>query len=726
MTAKEIIRQILIGALIAPVWVNAKMNATYIDGALRLNNGAIERKIQLSESGRLTTESITLPGIKGNFIQTNKNFNKKDRDKFTVSSSDEFGFLMNGKAYSGLSGWEYLSHEPVKDGIKLNLKAKDADFKIGITYLIYPELPLIRKKIEFTNTGKTELKLESLDIERLKITGGGVGTACWVMTDYARQKKLGQYIGNWYDPVVTVHNHGSRKGMFFGNEAPGVMKRISTFLQPSVVATGLTHIEQNFGFRKWLKPGQTWESTWVFSGAYAATDDPTAILNSTVNDFVRKHMGARIFQLKKKPTFVYNTWIPFKHDINEKMIMELADACAEMGIEEFVIDDGWQESYGDWGVNRQKFPNGLKPVFDHIKSKGMKPGVWISLCSAETKSEVYKNHPEWTVRKANGDDINLHSDKDNLYGWESRSMCMTTGWKDYIRDVILGMVNDYGLEYIKGDFAAATGAYTSDKTRSGCHAKDHAHKDRNESLLEMYQATWQLFDELHEGAPDLFIDCTFETMGALHLIDLDMCKHAEGNWLSNFTDSAPLGSLKVRRLAWSRSAVIPASAMVIGNQCMDDPNFMLSFKSLAGTLPIVLGDPRKLSTEQRAEIKAMADWMKEMQARYDFMSYRQDLPGFGEPQDGFWDGFQRINTETKDGGIIGVFKQNANADEMVVTVNHLDENAQYQVVLAPSGRVVAEGTGAALQNDGFKVVFKDDCAGELYGVIKKQSAAADL
>ena len=97
-------------------------------------------------------------------------------------------------------------------------------------------------------------------------------------------------------------------------------------------------------------------------------------------------------------------------------------------------------------------------------------------------------------------------------------MCMTTGWYDHIKGVILKLVKEHGLEYIKGDFAVVTGAYTTDKTRSGCHAKDHPmHKDRNESMLVMYQRTWQLFDDLHREAPNLFIDCTFETMGALLL-----------------------------------------------------------------------------------------------------------------------------------------------------------------------------------------------------------------
>ncbi|WP_298367351.1 glycoside hydrolase family 36 protein [uncultured Lutibacter sp.] len=698
----------------------AQVKISFKNNVLLLENSVFQRKINLDSNGKLTTISYKLLKDNEEFIQNNKNFNKKDSDKFTVSTSDEFSFLLNDKKHTGLSGWDYNSHKYIKDGIKLFLKSKTSNFNIAITYLVYPNLPMVRKKIEIFNTYNKELKIESLDVERLKIAGGGVGTASWIMNDYGRQKHLGQFIGNCYDPVVVVHNHKERKGIFLGNEAPGVMKRTSVFLQQSLLTVGLTHIEQNFGFRKWIKPNTSWESTWVFSGIYNNTDDPSKILNTSVNDYVRKHLGARIFQVKEMPTFVYNTWAPFKHNINEKMMYSLIDAAAECGVQEFIIDDGWQDSYGDWGVNKEKFPNGLKPIFDYIKSKGMKPGVWISLCSAETKSEVYKNHPEWTVKKANGDDINLHTDKEQLYGWESKSMCLTTGWRDYIKNVILKMVNEYGLEYIKGDFAAVTGAYTSDKTRSGCHAKNHNHKDRNESMLEMYQGTWQLFDELHEAAPNLFIDCTFETMGALHLIDLAMCKHADGNWLSNFVDTAPLGSLKVRKLAWSRTPTIPAASMVIGNQGLDDPNFMFSMKSLAGALPIVLGDPRNLTSEKRKEIKEMASWLKEMQNSHNFMTYRQDLPGFGEPQDGFWDGFQRINTATKSGGIIGVFKQKSFQKEMWVTVNYLDPKATYKVTLAPNKKKVFKGIGEELHTKGFKVKFKEHFQGELYEVQKEK------
>jgi alpha-galactosidase len=540
------------------------------------------------------------------------------------------------------------------------------------------------------------------------------------MHDYARQKALGQYIGNWYDPLTIIHYVRERRGIALGNEAPGVMKKTTANLHPREVTIGLTHVDETFGFRQWLKPGESWQSTWVFIIPYSKTNDPSAVINGPVSDYVRDHMGIRLSEIKEKPLFVYNTWMPFRHDINENLIKELADAAAECGIEEFIIDDGWQTNYGDWGINPDKFPNGLKPVFDYIKQKGMKPGLWISLAAAEKTSEVYQQHPEWLVRKADGSPINLHADFDKMYEWETYSMSMASGWKEHIKSVILDLVKNHGLEYIKGDFAVATGAYTTDKTRSGDHNKNNPfYRDREESLLVLYQKTWELFDELHQEAPQLFIDCTFETMGAFQLIDYDMCKHAEGNWLSNFEEPAPFGSLRVRQMAWWRSPVIPATAMVIGNQQLDDPMIELSIKSLAGTLPILLGDPRKLSEEQRERIKQYGDWFKACQKHHNYLMFRQDLTGFGEPQEGNWDGFQRINTVTKSGGIVGVFRQGAQESQRQVFVNFLDQEKIYIVYEAPSGKEIARLNGMELGQKGFLVKFDNNYDGALFEIINK-------
>jgi len=700
MNAKTLLLCIL--CLVTLGSLRAQSFATWDKQTLTLDNGIIKRVIQLN------------PGNGGFVSNSLKLINRND--EFLVKNSGEFYFELDGKAFTGLDKWNLISMESVSGenngkGAVVVLEHTNPQIRINITYLLYPGLPVIRKKISFQNTGKQELKLESLDIEYLRFSS--TETHCWVMRDYARQKSLGQFIGEWYDPVEIVHDVNLHHGIVLGNEAPGVMKRTTAFLNPGLMTAGLTHADQNFGFRKWIKPGETWESTWVFTGIYAGTDDPYAPLNGFVNDYVRKYMGTRLSKIPVKPVFVYNTWKPFRQNINEKLIYELADAAAECGIEEFVIDDGWQTSYGDWGIDPKKFPNGFKPVFDYIKSKGMKPGIWISLATADSASKVYKQHPEWLVRKANGTPINLHSNGDG----RNYSMCMTTGWYDYIKGIILNLVNEHGLEYIKGDFAAVTGAYTTDKTRSGCHATNHPmHKDRNESMLVMYQRTWDLFDDLHKEAPDLFIDCTFETMGALQLIDLDMCKHAEGNWLSNFEDAAPLGSLRVRQMSWWRTPVIPATALVIGNQSIDDSNFEFSLMSLAGSLPIVLGDPRSLTKEQRARVNNWSNWLRSMQNKYDIMSFRQDLPGFGEPAEGLWDGFQRINSDTQSGGIAGIFRQGSAEEQRKVTIKYLNPAVNYKVTRAPGDIKVITTTGKKLAEEGFTVKFDKTFDGALYEI----------
>ena len=116
---------------------------------------------------------------------------------------------------------------------------------------------------------------------------------------------------------------------------------------------------------------------------------------------------------------------------------------------------------------------------------------------------------------------------------------------------------------------------------------------------------------------------------------------------------------------------------------MDDPNFEFALKSLIGTLPIVLGDPRKIAPEERARIKMWSHWMQDMQDKYDYMSYRRDLPGFGEPREGAWDGWMRINNDTRQGGIIGVFRQGALEKSRSVFVKGLEPEQTYHGKACP-------------------------------------------
>jgi alpha-galactosidase len=384
-------------------------------------------------------------------------------------------------------------------------------------------------------------------------------------------------------------------------------------------------------------------------------------------------------------------------------------------MKEFVIDDGWQDNYGDWIIDKKKFPNGLKPVFDYIKSLGMKPGIWISVGSAAPSSKVFKAHPEWFVLDDNQDPANLHIEDNNI-----RTACFGTAWYEYIKDVLMKLSLEFGLEYMKLDFTVVTSPYRFTKNETGCYAKNHpGHTDHHESLFTNYEHVWRLFDELHNAKPNLFIDCTFETMGGLQLIDYAMLKHAEGNWLSNFNGPDAKIDLRIRNMAWWRSPAMPATALVIGNPEMQDPGWDMHIKSLAGSLPIMLGDPRKLSAVDFARYKGYANWLQLMDNRHQIMSFRQDLPGFGEPMEGSWDGFQRINTDTKTGGIIGVFRHGAIEAKRLITINGLDGDKIYNVKKM-DGKVITSMKGRDFKGVGFEVSLDKLYDGDLFEIVLKQ------
>jgi alpha-galactosidase len=148
---------------------------------------------------------------------------------------------------------------------------------------------------------------------------------------------------------------------------------------------------------------------------------------------------------------------------------------------------------------------------------------------------------------------------------------------------------------------------------------------------------------------------------------------------------------------------------------MQDKNWETHIKSLAGALPIMLGDPRQLSESDMKKYRSYADWLQLMQNRYDIMSFRQDLPGFGEPAEGHWDGFQRINTNTKNGGIIAVFRHGALEKQRLVTIKHLNPGKTYQVKTM-DGAVKTRKTGADLENAGFEIIIHEKYNGELFEI----------
>lgn len=695
--------------------LHAQDFASWQNHSLILNNGVVTREIVV-ENGSIRTKSLK---IKGNDLN------------FDSEQSKEFSLEIDGKLCDGESGWNLISFDKADDArkgkgatVKLQGTKVFAGIEADITYLLYPDQPVIRKQIKIRNNSGKEIRIESFDIEKLVPGFSFVGAVTYA--NYGRQKHLSTYIGDWDDPVIAVHSYSRNAGILLGNESPGVLKRTAYNTGYNNVEIGLTHKGDNYPFRKYIKNGEHWSTPKVFVIPYANSADPWKIMNTTLADFVRRHMGLRINEIKKRPSMMYNNYVPFYDSFNDTLLVNLAKIASECGIKQFEIDCGWHTTQpnigksvswisntGDWIVDKTKFPDGLKPVFDEIRKVGMEPGLWISVGSTAGNSKVFQNHPEWAVRNEKGESVDLHTNG----GVDLNTMCFGTEWTAYIKKKILDLVKEVGLSFVKLDLSIVTSAYVTDYNKSGCSAKNHPfHKDREESLIVIYERLFQLFDELHAVAPDLYIDCTFETEGKLQLIDYAFCQHAEGNWLTNIGEPFPVGAFRIRNLTWWKSPALPASSFIIGNLQMDSPEFIQELKTLIGSFPIVLGDLRKLSKEKRVEIRQWTDWISNMQKKYNYDLFRQDLPSFGEPTEGSWDAWSRINTDTKEGGIVGIFRQGSLDDQRTVSVPGLAKNKLYRVKQAPLGEKITEMTGTELEEIGFKVKMTHKYDSQLFEI----------
>src|SRR6202000_1421336 len=99
------------------------------------------------------------------------------------------------------------------------------------------------------------------------------------------------------------------------------------------------------------------------------------------------------------------SWEATTFKVDEPGQVALAEKAASIGAERFVMDDGWfgqrandRAGLGDWYVNKDKFPNGLKPLIDKVHSLGMDFGIWVEPEMVNPDSDLYRKHPEWAMQ----------------------------------------------------------------------------------------------------------------------------------------------------------------------------------------------------------------------------------------------------------------------------------------------------------------------------------------
>ncbi|MCI8607903.1 MAG: alpha-galactosidase [Hungatella sp.] len=270
-----------------------------------------------------------------------------------------------------------------------------------------------------------------------------------------------------------------------------------------------------------LKPGESFvspEAAMSFSGTGLET------LSHHFHDGFREHLIRSSFVKKPRPILV-NNWEATYFEFDEQKLYDIAKAAKEVGIEMFVLDDGWfgkrdsdYTGLGDWYVNEEKIHGGLPKLVDKIRKLGLKFGIWLEPEMVSEDSDLYRRHPDWCLRVPgrlpvrSRSQLNLDVTKKEV--------------RDYIMEQIFKVIDSCQADYIKWDVNRALGNVFSQGVEAGRQGEVfHRH------MLGVYD----MMERLIARYPNLL----FETCaGGGGRFDAGMLYYSPQIWCSDNTDAA--------------------------------------------------------------------------------------------------------------------------------------------------------------------------------------------
>ena len=145
-----------------------------------------------------------------------------------------------------------------------------------------------------------------------------------------------------------------------------------------------------------------------------------------------------------------NTWEAVYFDHDAVRLVELADAAAALGVERYVLDDGWfgsrrddRSGLGDWWVSPDVYPHGLTPLIDHVTGLGMEFGLWVEPEMVNADSDLFRAHPEWALTTPGYPPV---EGRQQLVLDLARPECF-----DYVLGKLHALLRDHHISYLKWD-----------------------------------------------------------------------------------------------------------------------------------------------------------------------------------------------------------------------------------------------------------------------------------
>ncbi|MEO3935555.1 alpha-galactosidase [Dermatophilaceae bacterium Soc4.6] len=261
-----------------------------------------------------------------------------------------------------------------------------------------------------------------------------------------------------------------------------------------------------------LSEGASYTTPWVFGAHGTGLDD--------VAHRFHRHQRSRQPQVSPDRPVTLNVWEAVYFDHDRDRLLDLADRAAALGVERYVLDDGWfgsrrddHSGLGDWVVSQEVWPDGLHPLVDRVRGLGMQFGLWFEPEMVNADSDVARAHPEWVMAARSQWPVESRYQQVLNLGIE--------GAYAHVRDQMMALLAEYDIGYLKWDHnrdLVEAGDQT-DGGRAGVHAQT--------------EAFYRLLDELRAAHPGLEIESC--SSGGSR-VDLGVLEHTDRVWVSDNID----------------------------------------------------------------------------------------------------------------------------------------------------------------------------------------------
>lgn len=417
------------------------------------------------------------------------------------------------------------------------------------------------------------------------------------------------------------------------------------------------------------------------------------------NDLYGKRLCRGKHRDKVRPILI-NNWEATYFDFNETNIKEIAKEASNLGMELFVLDDGWfgkrdddKSSLGDWFVNEEKIKGGLGKLSKEINDMGLQFGLWFEPEMVSPESELYKKHPDWCIHVPGR---NRSTARDQLILDLSRDeVC------DYIIKVVSEVLESASISYVKWDM---------NRNMTEIGSLGLPAKRQRETAHRYMLGLYRVLEEITTRFPDvLFESCS----GGGGRFDPGMLYYMPQTWTSDDTDA--IERLKIQ---FGTSLVYPSTSM--GCHVSAVPNHQVhritpietrGVVAMAGNFGYEL-NITKLTTEEKEAIKNQVKLYKEIRETVQFGDIFRLLSPF-ESNGVAWMNISKDKSEI----VVNYVKQYAEPNKWnkPLKLAGLEEEAKYEIV----GEEVILG-GDELMNVGLMIPqIKGDYAAKQWVLRKK-------